>query len=83
MYERYNVNELSMLNKYIKQEELPSSILYNTPFNVIPGAPGQYIPSYEKIDYPNAPIELLPSARKKKITSNNVNLNKLRNKKKI
>lgn len=67
IYNTYDIKELSMLEKHEREEALPSSQLYNIPFNIIPGSPGQFIPSYEKIDYPDAPLHLYPKIKKNTI----------------
>jgi len=70
----YYIQEPSLLEKIQRQEGLASDILYKVPFSTIPNQPGQfnrYIPTYEKlIDYPDVPLELLPS-RRNKITGKN------------
>lgn len=80
IYDKYNIEEMSMLEKHQKEEALPSTQLYNIPFNIIPGAPGQYIPPYEKIDYPDAPLHLYPTT-KKRITIKKPILSKIPKKK--
>lgn len=65
MIDKYFIQEPSMYEKIQRQENLPSSVLYDIPFTSIPGQPGRYIPQYEKVDYPDAPLEIHPSKRVK------------------